>query len=437
MVRTTTADVEVRHARNNVSSGSSGNIDFSSIVSQYVATEWAHLKRAAAMSHFAGAGSHGFRRLMVNDVAGGNEAVALPGGEGSAPDAKRMKASATGRRRGRTAIQLFAADHDLSELKSKGKLTGAYHKQLAKDFDELTDVRKAHYEALATMSLIQAREQQAKENTERTQAAASPAEQLGGPIAAPAIGDAPANDTGGFVVLPMNIVMQAGAASEDEIVAVVERASTHIAEVAKLYASNDEDSITNQLVEEDSFGKFIDARPVKTIASEFQSSTRRVGRPSAGFEFPDVVEYPHHCRCFCENHDAYASSKALQVLSMLSVCAKRCGSPSKIPSAGMLLLADAFIGPAGTAAAPAQSCWWMVAASFQSGHHVPTQTFLKCVPVGAVSSLGNAGQRLVVERGQFAQMSEPHPQLSAQSAPPQFYDEETVACTLVTNLGIV
>ena len=441
MVRTTTSDVEVRHTRNNVSSGGSGNIDFSNIVSQYVTAEWGHLKRAAVMAHM-GMGGHAFRRLMVSDVTSGDMALAMPGGEGAgqaAPPAKQIKASATGRRRGRTAIQCYAAEHDLSHLKVKGKVTVAYHKQLTNDFNELPEERKALYEAQATMSLVRAREQEATEVVESAKALAPLAAQPAGSNAAAAIGDAPASANAALAVLPMNIVMTAGAATEDQIVAGVERASMHISEAVELYASNDEDRITNAIVEEASFKEFIDAAPVKTIANDFQSSARRVGRPPAGFHFPDVVEYPHRCRCFCEESETAANSKALMVLSMLSQCAKRCGSPSKVPSAGMLLLADVFTGPPESRIGPVQSCWWMIGASFQSGHHVPTQTFWKCVPVGGGGgggggdSLGHAGQRFVVERGVFVDMEERHPQLSAQSAPPAFYNEEAVARILVTD----
>ena len=106
------------------------------------------------MSHMK-RGHDGFRRLSVQaGVAGDDAAIAL-----TAPlekPAKRpRKLSASGRRRGKGAIQCFAADHDLIEFKEKGRVTDRYWMQLRRDFDSLPDERKAHYEAFCDFEYAQ------------------------------------------------------------------------------------------------------------------------------------------------------------------------------------------------------------------------------------------------------------------------------------------
>lgn len=124
MARLTTADVEVRHARNSTSAGKTGNTAFSGIAAQYVVVEYAELRRASVMAattlRSAADAQHPSQLSLVpppraTEAAGDDDALALHGrrcrrGRSGSNAASRPK-------RGKTALQCFAADHTLADLK--------------------------------------------------------------------------------------------------------------------------------------------------------------------------------------------------------------------------------------------------------------------------------------------------------------------------------
>lgn len=114
LLRLTIADVEVRHARNATSAGRSGNVDFSGIVAQYVLAEYSELRRAGVMA--ATSTDPGIWR--------GNRSVGRNDDGGRLTEQRQVMLRAAGTlpksqppRRGKTALQLFAADRDFSHLK--------------------------------------------------------------------------------------------------------------------------------------------------------------------------------------------------------------------------------------------------------------------------------------------------------------------------------
>ena len=138
MVRLTTADIEVRHPRNTVSAGSSDMVDFSSVVAQYVNTEYSELSRCAT---FATARAHG------------------------CPAAPAVAATAAPRLplKGHSPLVCFQKDaaewHELKQLKAAdGCFASEYWAALRAAFQELPEHRREHYKRLARRSKIEAAE---------------------------------------------------------------------------------------------------------------------------------------------------------------------------------------------------------------------------------------------------------------------------------------
>lgn len=117
MARLTTADVEVRHARNNTSAGKNGDTEFSGIAAQYVNAEYSELRRAAVVV------AHTSRSLQAPPervegpmlqgvVPGGDDATLARAGHerGAAEPARPHK-------RGKSALHCFRDDRPLPGLK--------------------------------------------------------------------------------------------------------------------------------------------------------------------------------------------------------------------------------------------------------------------------------------------------------------------------------
>lgn len=246
---------------------------------------------------------------------------------------------------------------------------------------------------------------------------------IGGPLSSALVsGAAPP-----MAALPMNTVSPVGDVAPSQLAECVEHAQQRIANAVTLYTSKNEDAICKCLIDETAFLKFIKAQPVKAREAQFRQQGRTIGRPAEGFQFPEQVTYPHHCRVVCEKN-VKAHERALHILAMLGACASRCGPPSQVPVADMMILADAI---APVSAQQVQSCWLLVAASGRSGHHLATQTWMRCLPPRGETAVGYPGQRLTIERSEKADMLDPIPQFASQSAAPAFYDEEAVASYLL------
>ena len=450
MINMTTADVEVRHARNNTSAGTSGNNDFGNIASQYIITEFAHLKRCMVVSHL-GACNVSIRQLMMQRQQGlegahSNEIVPIA----KAP-AKRQKVSVSGRRRGETAVHIFAADNEFEfkEFRHRGRVTKTYWANVREAYAALPEDRKDYYQSKAQLSAIAAREQ--KRIDEQAEAAeAHMCEPLaladkGGPDGQPSLANAAmggASSSGAIAVragssamelqiLPMNICasemrVQSGGGINAE---TLQAARQHIQPAIEMYTAGREDIIVSQLVNEQDFASFTTSSPVKSIADELHRSTRRLGASAPGFQFPKDVKYPHHCRAMCERLGE-VHQFGLALMAVFDYSARQCGSPAKVPMADMLLVADIITEPKGDYA---RSYWLMVAAAFRSGHHVPTQTFMR-LEDRAMRASGAAfeGKRLNIERDCLVNMTTQHSALKEQSAAPVWYSEEGAArCILM------
>lgn len=155
MVQLTVADVEVRHARNQVAAGATGNVDFANIVASCIAAEYSELKRSAVLS------------LCLSSAPPCNSDNA---GGGQANRRKRKQAQgghARPRRRGRTAIQCFLDDRSFGHLKSGGRMTKEFWDIARAEFGNLPLERKQAYEAQSQLSCHPAREARLKSQREQ------------------------------------------------------------------------------------------------------------------------------------------------------------------------------------------------------------------------------------------------------------------------------
>ena len=159
-------------------------------------------------------------------------------------------------------------------------------------------------------------------------------------------------------------------------------------------------------------------------AESWAATTRRIGCPVAGESFPEKVEYPHRCRCICER-DMDAHTKAMGLLAMFSRAASHCKSPKDVPGSDMMLMVTA---ERPSAEHTHVSYWWMTGASFKSGNHAATQTFMMCCEAG--TTIGPAGPRvhLRVERESIVTMDgRAKSPFQQQAAAPAIYSEEAAA----------
>lgn len=446
MVRLTTADVEVRHARNSVSAGKTGNMDFSNVVSQYVIAEYSELRRASVLSEVKRA-QH---ELAVSGSSTG--AAIAEDHDGHAiglPLAKRQRQRAAGgaeNKRGKTAMQCFFADVDLSHLKESGRMTKRFWERAREAFAALPSERQEAYHAQSHISHLQAKSQRAcilasssnaESSTPRVASRPMPSASLctdvdGFGCHAPSGGLVSANTISPSrlpspAALPSSTVESASCYAK--LVGDAHQCATRLQQA---YMERDEEAILAELVEEGDLKNFIARQPIKKSAAEFQQSTRNIGKCDGSSGFPSRVEYPRHCRSFCAN-DGEAAGAAIVIMAMLKDAAQRCLSPSKVPGADMLLGVEAsFSGHT------SRTFWWMLAASFQSGHHVATQTFWKCSPKLGVSDTSDdyRGLLLKVDRGDVVTpLAAPSPPFDQQCAAPRFFGEEVVAREILCSCG--
>ena len=428
----TVADVEVRHSRNlRTSQNRHCNVSFESMATHYVSTEFADLKRsavrAAAEAQEAGkAGSGGVDEDLALALA------REPAGElGDAGGPRR--ASASGRRRGKRALDFFAADHDLNDYLEKGKKTTRYWKKLKEDLAALPEERQVWYASKAQQSHLEAKEAevQAKAKAEAahsldvTDMPHRSGSGAPGAIAVRANRDALAMNIAQPDSLPCaSEVEQVSDTAAGNLVAHMRECEASIPEVARAYADGDDLAIVRQLVDINSFGQFVQCANVHMTAEKWIASTRRIGAPIAGETFPEKVVYPHHCRCVCERNIA-AHAKAMGLLRMFSDAASHCKTPAGVPGSDMLIVAAA---KRPSTEEPHVTYWWMACASFRSGNHEPTHTLIKCSTID--TSIGPSGPRihLCVEREQFVVMNgEVRSPFEQQAASPAFYSEEAAA----------
>lgn len=113
MTRMTVADIEVRHARNNQTAGTSGNLDFSQVVSEYIATEFSELVRSNVLS------SVGPEALEQHAAP----APALPPAAAGPRLRKQRRVDGGPPLRGKSALHCFASDRRLGHLKGGGAFT--------------------------------------------------------------------------------------------------------------------------------------------------------------------------------------------------------------------------------------------------------------------------------------------------------------------------
>ena len=308
MLRMTVADVETRHARNLRTSGSkagSNNVNFSTVVTQYVAAEYSDLRRSAVKAWGEG---------NADQHEGGDDDAPMPlalAAAGSAEPAGRARRLATsGFRRGKRAIDFFAQEHDLSEYKKKGKVTTEYWAKMKEDFEQLPGARKERYDSEAQRSHLEATDLEVREKA----AAADSGRPL--PIGAPqtlgaGLQLARASQPQHRRPVPLNIVhtdeLPSGRGPVDvagdtvvKFMAQVESTEAQLTDVVKAYEDNNEEAILAHLVKEESFEHFLQKSNVKTggrrvgyvdkdgrrpclgaIISPTKSSTRAIASASA------------------------------------------------------------------------------------------------------------------------------------------------------------
>ena len=443
MTRMTVADVEVRHARNNHTSGygHAQALDFSSIVAQYIIAEYATMRSSSIAT--------GWRARHTDASANGEASRA-------ACEKKRI----TDRRRGKTMLQCYAADRpDLKHLRTaKGRMTEEYWAQLRAGMRQLTEERRAIYSEQSRISCLAAKDKmrQSRSLASLGASADSPQDPANAQLALPApavpVCDLPKASIVDNALLTMNMIPPSILAQHssprattpencDRCLQSIQLAQGQLVQHMEAYATSDEQVIVRNLVDESELRAFISKVPVKARARTFQANTRRVGRPRNSADvFPEKVVYPQCCRPVCKlDTDRYGI--AHHVLDMLAITAKRCGSPSRVPTADMLLCLE--VSSASKPADPVYSFWWMLGASFQSGHHWPTQTFWRCFPADPLrtpnpSKLDVGGMSLCIEMcGEVQLQAEARapPPCTAQHAMPRFYDQDQLARYVLCDIG--
>lgn len=147
VTRMTVADIEVRHARNNQTAGTSGNLDFSQVVAEYIATEFSELVRSTVLS------SAGPEALEQHAAP----APALPPAAAGPRPRKQRRVDGGPPLRGKCALHCFASDRRLGHLKGGGAFTADYWKKVREEFEALPAERRHAYEAQAQHSVLAAR----------------------------------------------------------------------------------------------------------------------------------------------------------------------------------------------------------------------------------------------------------------------------------------
>ena len=413
LARLTVADIEVRHARNSSNAGG-GREDFSNVVAQYLAQEYASLMRAGVLSTTELAG----QRVGQLAIEGGGEPA---------------QRAAKQRRRGKTALQCFMPDMD-SSIKDRhgGKYTKAFWEDVRAAFGALSLERQQAYEAQSRVSVSSAR----RDREAGAARAVAPLDPLLAPPPLPALGDAAdARPAMGMMLAPLtlNLVRESIPRLPEGTVATAEFAERCLAcyrdseaqsvELRRAYLGTSNDAVVKSLVSESQLETFIAEMPVKSRARSFADETRRIGRdPASGDRFPERVTYPTKCLCVCKSHDP--GSRTLAVLALLSHTAAWCKGPRKVPSSDMLLAIESTC-----AGSRHVLFWWMLCASYRSAHHRPLQTFWKCLPRGGLVVGRNYKDVVldVVRENGVARAAEPRSPFGRQAAPPSFFDEEQVA----------
>lgn len=201
--------------------------------------------------------------------------------------------------------------------------------------------------------------------------------------------------------------------------------------MCQAYRANDEAAIVATLVDVESLASFLKKEPVKHTANRSRDNTRKIGRPVGQDVFPDEVEYPRSCVGCCQLCDPKEVELATLLLKALCACASWCGSPAKVPSSKMLLAFEVSARDSTRTV-----FFWLLAASFQSGHHRATQTFWECVQEGGSDGRDYSGMRLTISRSEFLQLDckEGAP-FTSQAAAPLIFDEEEVVYALASNNG--
>ena len=184
------------------------------------------------------------------------------------------------------------------------------------------------------------------------------------------------------------------------------------------------------LISEEEVSSSIKAKGVMKTSASFRASTRNIGRPAGADAFPEKVVYPQSCRVFCER-DVGRHTAGACLLGMFADAAKWCKNPSAIGHADMLLVAEAS-----SATPSSRSFWWMLSGSFQSGHHLPLQTFWRCFPTDGIVGFMYQKTTLAVQRlGQVAMIEKLESPFDRQAAMPAFFSEEDVARCIVAEHG--
>lgn len=420
MARLTVADVEVRHARNNVSAGATGNIDFANIVAQYILAEYSELVRASVLS-------------SAPPQRAAQSSAPPPPSSDLATGSKKRRSEGE-RLRGMNALQCFAADRGAQGLKTHGSFTKEFWAKLRSDFNGLPQERQAAYQAQAQVSTLRARDARAAAKAasfERSDTPATPSSR--GAEAAPlAIEDSfNLNLLRGTFTPQLDAESMELVESGGDCLACFAEAQ-NCTDLYTAYKSGDNFEILRNLVDTKALDKFIGRQPVKTTASQFVADTRRVGKASGVEPFPAEVAYSSRCAAMCSCSDPEGHQMGLIVMKMLAACAKACSSPSLVPSAHMLLAFEAR-----GSASRRTSFFWMLAASFQSGNHKATQTFWRCDPEdGGANLMGYDGLSLHVQRQELIRMQQSvAPPFNLQSSCPVFFDEEGVARAVAYGAG--
>ena len=194
--------------------------------------------------------------------------------------------------------------------------------------------------------------------------------------------------------------------------------------LARAYFENDEQVIVDNLANDEDIDTFIKGKPVKAREQDFLKGTRRIARPLGSSTFPSEVPYPDRCLVVCRHLYKDAHTIGLYILNMLAKSASWCKQPSKVPGCDMLLVLETT-----TRTAKWRSFWFMICASYRSGHHRAQQTFWRCESTaGPVLNSDYEGVQFRVKRQTLVDMATSGPApFNWQSSCPEFYDEDALS----------
>ena len=409
ILRTSVADIEVRHPRNAQSSGR-GHASFAGVASNYVNVEHTELTRASVLNMH----SHAASPAVRPSVAPGQQ--------------HRLK--------GRGPVKLFQEDYNVNHCVG-GKFSAAYWEGVRKAYSELPDDRKRAYEAASRSSVVGA----AQARVERRKADQIDAHEqrhvVFEPCCPPMLRDRDEEGDVSVSWLPM-VPVQGSAihllSSRQDIATTPALAMDNIVEeqrgllqqpIATALLDGDEDAAINSFLPTSHMDMFLKGRPTARVSRQFVNDSRRIAGARVDDKFPDKVEYPTWCQGLCKVH---TPPKLLQlnakIMRALCTIASRAPSPARTAQANLIFACE----QKGVGRQPL-SFWWLLNSTGRQAQHAETQIFMRLQCREEITSLDEvASNMFTIERAEFTrQTCEQRPPFCEQAAPPRFFSEFDVA----------